>query len=79
VPARTLDELVKWAAAQPGKAAYASFSPGTPSHFLGFQLNQRFRLDMAHVPYKGSGPQEHEHSCRHQRVRIQGMERNILS
>lgn len=57
VPARTLDELVAWAAAQPGKAAYASFSPGTPSHFLGFQLNQRFRLDMAHVPYKGSGPQ----------------------
>jgi tripartite-type tricarboxylate transporter receptor subunit TctC len=57
VPAKTLDELVKWAAASPAKAAYASFSPGTPSHFLGFQLNQRFKLDMAHVPYKGSGPQ----------------------
>lgn len=57
VPARTLDELVKWAAANPGKSAYASFSPGTPSHFLGYQLNQRFKLDMTHIPYKGSAPQ----------------------
>jgi len=57
VPARTLPELVKWAAANPGKAAYASFSPGTPSQFLGYQLNQRFKLDMTHIPYKGSGPQ----------------------
>lgn len=57
VPARTLDELVKWAAANRDKSAYASFSPGTPSHFLGYQLNQRFKLDMTHIPYKGSGPQ----------------------
>ncbi len=57
VPARALDELVKWAAANRDKAAYSSFSPGTPSHFLGYQLNQRFKLDMAHIAYKGSAPQ----------------------
>ena len=57
VPAKTLPELAKWAAANPGKAAYASFSPGTPSHFLGFQFNERMKLDMVHVPYKGSAPQ----------------------
>ena len=57
VPAKTLAELVKWVAANPGKVTYASFSPGTPSHFLGFQLNERFKLDMVHVPYKGSAPQ----------------------
>lgn len=57
VPARTLPELVKWVAANPGKVSYASFSPGTPSHFLGYQLNEQFKLDMAHVPYKGSAPQ----------------------
>lgn len=57
VPARTLAELVKWAAANPGKAAYASFSPGTPSQFLGYQISLRFKLDMTHIPYKGSGPQ----------------------
>lgn len=60
VPVRTLPELVAWATANPGKAAYASFSPGTPSHFLGFQLNERLKLDMVHVPYKGSAPQVHD-------------------
>jgi tripartite-type tricarboxylate transporter receptor subunit TctC len=57
VPARTLPELVSWLTAHPAKAAYASFSPGTPSHFLGFQLNERLKLNMVHVPYKGSAPQ----------------------
>lgn len=57
VPAKTLPEIIKWATANPGKAAYASYSPGTPSHFLGFQFNERFKLDMQHIPYKGSAPQ----------------------
>jgi len=57
VPAKSLAELVGWVKANPGKVSYASFSPGTPSHFLGFQLNERFALDMTHVPYKGSAPQ----------------------
>lgn len=57
VPARTLPELTAWLSANPAKAAYASFSPGTPAHFLGFQLNERLKLNMVHVPYKGSAPQ----------------------
>ncbi|HEV2571781.1 MAG TPA: tripartite tricarboxylate transporter substrate binding protein [Beijerinckiaceae bacterium] len=57
VPAKTLDELVAWIKTKPGQLSYASFSPGTPSHFFGFQLNQRFGLDLSHVPYRGSGPQ----------------------
>jgi tripartite-type tricarboxylate transporter receptor subunit TctC len=57
VPAKTLPELVAWAKTNPGKAAYASFSPGTPSHFLGFQLAEKLNLDMVHIPYKGSAPQ----------------------
>ncbi len=57
VPAKTLPELVDYVKKNPGKLSYASFSPGTPSHFLGFQLNERFGLDLTHVPYKGSGPQ----------------------
>ena len=57
VPAKTLPELVAWAKANPSKAAYASFSPGTPSHFLGFQLSEAFGLNMVHIPYKGSAPQ----------------------
>lgn len=57
LPAKTLSELVAYVKQNPGKLSYASFSPGTPSHFLGFQLNERFGLDMTHVPYRGSGPQ----------------------
>jgi tripartite-type tricarboxylate transporter receptor subunit TctC len=57
VPAKTLGELIAWVKKNPGKLSYASYSPGTPSHFLGFQLNERFGLDLAHVPYRGSGPQ----------------------
>lgn len=57
LPPRTLPELTKWSAANPGKLSFASFSPGTPSHFLGFQLNEKYKLDMVHIPYKGSAPQ----------------------
>ncbi len=57
VPAKTLSELVAWIKKNPGKLTYASWSPGTPSAFLGFQFNERFGLDMTHVPYRGSAPQ----------------------
>ena len=57
VPARSLDELVAWLRANPGKHAYSSYSAGTPSHFLGAQFTEKFGLDLAHVPFPGSGPQ----------------------
>jgi len=57
VPARTLPELVAWIKKNPGKLNYSSYESGTPSHFLGFQLNERFGLDLVHVPTRGSGPQ----------------------
>ena len=57
VTARKLADLGPWVKANPGKASYASFSPGTPSHFLGHQLAERLGVPMTHVPYKGSGPQ----------------------
>jgi tripartite-type tricarboxylate transporter receptor subunit TctC len=57
VPAATLTALVEHLRSRTDKPGYASFSPGTPSHFLGFQMNERFGLDMAHIPYRGSGPQ----------------------
>ena len=57
VGANSLGELAAWAKANPDKASYASFSPGTPSHFLGYQLSERLGVPMTHIPYKGSGPQ----------------------
>ncbi len=57
VPAKTLDELVAWIKQNPGRLGYPSYSVGTPSHFLGFQLSERFGLDLVNVPAKGSGYQ----------------------
>lgn len=57
VSARNFAELTEWIKNPANKAAYASFSPGTPSHFLGFQLNERLGATMPHIPYKGSAPQ----------------------
>lgn len=57
LPAKTLPELANWVKANPGKVSYASFSPGTTSHFVGHQLNERLGLDMTHVTFRGSGPQ----------------------
>lgn len=57
VPAKTFAEFLAWAKQNKGKLSYSSYQPGTPSHFLGFQLNQKFDLDLTHVPFRGSGLQ----------------------
>lgn len=56
VPAGTLAEFVAWARAQGNKVSFASYGPGTPSHFLGEMLNRAAGLQMVHVPYRGSTP-----------------------
>jgi tripartite-type tricarboxylate transporter receptor subunit TctC len=57
VPAANFAEFVTWAKANRGKLSYSSYTAGTPSHFLGFLLNEKFDLDLTHVPYRGSGLQ----------------------
>jgi len=55
-PQGALKEVVEHARANRGKLAYASYSPGTASHFAGLVLNRRANIDLQHVPYKGSPP-----------------------
>jgi tripartite-type tricarboxylate transporter receptor subunit TctC len=57
VPAGNFAEFITWAKENKGKLSYSSYQAGTPSHFLGFQLNEKFELDLTHVPYRGSGLQ----------------------
>lgn len=57
VPANSLAEFLVWAKANRGKLSYSSYTAGTPSHFLGYQLNEKFDLDLTHVPYRGSALQ----------------------
>jgi tripartite-type tricarboxylate transporter receptor subunit TctC len=56
-PVKSFNELKTWLQRDKGKIAYASFSAGTPSHFLGHQLSDKLDAAMIHVPYKGSAPQ----------------------
>ena len=57
IPAKTFDEWVAYAKANRGKLSYANYGPGTISHFLGYQVNERFGLELTQVPYKGNAPQ----------------------
>jgi tripartite-type tricarboxylate transporter receptor subunit TctC len=66
VPAKSLSDLVAWIKQNPDKRSYASWSPGTPSAFLGYQLSEKFKLDMTHVPYRGSAPQTTDLVAGHQ-------------
>ena len=50
----TLGDLLKRAQAEPGKLNYASSGPGTPYHMAGELLKSMARINMVHVPYKGS-------------------------
>ena len=56
VPANTLKEFIAYAKANPGKLNFASQGNGSLSHVGTALLEQTTGIDMAHVPYKGSGP-----------------------
>ncbi len=53
LPVKTPKELVAYAAANPGKANFASGSTGSASHLAGEMLKSMAKVDMVHVPYKG--------------------------
>ena len=54
VSARSVAELVALARAQPGKLNYATPGNATPHHLAMELLKLHFRLDLVHVPYKGT-------------------------
>ena len=56
VPAKTLQEFVALAKQQPGKFNYASGGIGASTHLGGELLKFVAGIDVAHVPYKGTGP-----------------------
>ncbi len=49
-------ELIRYAQAQPGKLSYGSFGNGSAAHLAGEYFKTLAKVDMVHVPYKGSGP-----------------------
>ena len=56
VKATTVQELIALARAQPGALNYASAGNGTTPHLAGELFKAAAKVDITHVPYKGSGP-----------------------
>ena len=56
VPAKTMPELVKWINAQAKPVNYGSGGVGSIGHIVGEMFKQQYKLNMEHVPYKGSSP-----------------------
>ena len=55
VPVKSVRELVALAKARPGQLLYASPGAGTVQHLAGELFKLQARVDILHVPYKGSG------------------------
>jgi len=60
-PFNTVQELVAYARANPGKLNYASFGTGTTSHLNAELFKRLAGIDIVHVPYKGSGDAMKDH------------------
>ena len=56
VKATSVQELIALAKAQPGTVNFASAGNGTILHLAGEMFKTAARVDMTHVPYRGSGP-----------------------
>jgi tripartite-type tricarboxylate transporter receptor subunit TctC len=55
VPAKTLKEFVALARTRPGKLNYGSGGVGTTTHLAPEMLKSMAKINLVHVPYKGSG------------------------
>lgn len=56
VPAKNVKELLAYIQSKKGQFSYASAGNGTPQHLTGELFRGVTKLDMVHVPYKGSAP-----------------------
>ncbi len=56
LPARNLKELIALARSKPGQLTYGSAGNGTAGHLAMESIKTQAKIDMLHVPYKGSPP-----------------------
>ncbi len=55
-PAGTVAELIELARKEPGRISYGSAGPGTAQHLSMELFKLMAKIDIEHIPYKGSGP-----------------------
>ncbi len=54
VPAQNIKELIAYAKANPGKLNFSSSGTGGLQHFAGEMFNHLAKINMVHVPFKGT-------------------------
>ena len=56
VPAKTVQELIDYAKANPGKLDFATAGPASFGHLATELFSRRAGIQMTHIPYKGQAP-----------------------
>ncbi|MFN0301997.1 MAG: Bug family tripartite tricarboxylate transporter substrate binding protein [Burkholderiales bacterium] len=56
LPAKNIEELIAVARAKPGVLNFSSAGNGTSNHLAGELFKSMARIDLVHIPYKGSAP-----------------------
>ena len=56
LPVRNVREFITLIKARPGQFNYASAGPGSPQHLTAEMFKFMAKVEMTHIPYKGSGP-----------------------
>ncbi|NML47815.1 tripartite tricarboxylate transporter substrate binding protein [Ramlibacter sp. G-1-2-2] len=54
--AKTVQDVVRLAKARPNQIAYASSGNGSAQHLAGALFEEKAKVNLVHVPYKGGGP-----------------------
>ena len=57
VPVKTLKDMIEYCKANPGKVYYGSAGNGSAGHLAFEYLKLATKMEIQHVPYKGTGPQ----------------------
>ena len=57
-PARSVQDLIAMARANPGKLNYGSAGVGSSQHLAGVVFKSATKIDIVHVPYRGTAPAE---------------------
>ncbi len=56
LPAKNIEELIEVARSKPGVLNFSSAGNGTSNHLAGELFKSMARIDLVHIPYKGSAP-----------------------
>jgi tripartite-type tricarboxylate transporter receptor subunit TctC len=56
LPVKNVREFIALIKARPGQFNYASAGPGSPQHLTAEMFKFMAKVEMTHIPYKGSGP-----------------------